>query len=125
LPILPKVLSVAAHAVVASDLHSARQPPHHSAALVVRKVVPGKGVQQTKDLRKAFLRVFFVELAQSVLAANDLGDALDEVGNGCDKIDHAGRNRASRHRRVFGFLRVLHEDDAACLLHGANAECAI
>ena len=48
----------------------------------------------------------------------DLPDRQDEVGE-------AGRNGAARHRAVFGLFRVLHQNDAAGLLHCLDADRAV
>jgi hypothetical protein len=60
-----------------------------------------------------------------VSAADNLGNALDKSRNGSDEVDYTGGNRALRHRRVFGFIGVLYENNATCLLHGTNAERSV
>src|SRR5262245_181368 len=50
---------------------------------------------------------------------------MTELFCGQDKVDDAGCNGAAGHGGVFGLLWVLHQNDAAGLLHRANADGAV
>jgi hypothetical protein len=57
--------------------------------------------------------------------AHQLDEARGELAHRQHEIRHSGRDRAARHRRIFGLDRVLHENDAARLLDRPHPDRAV
>jgi hypothetical protein len=57
--------------------------------------------------------------------AHQFGQALRYFAYRQDEVSNSGCNRAARHRREFGFVGILHQDDAAGFLDGPHADRAV
>src|SRR5499427_8204416 len=54
------------------------------------------------------------------LDANELDESRGQIAYWKDEVRNTGPNRAARHGRVFGLLRVLYQDNATCFLDGTH-----
>src|SRR5215471_8417735 len=80
----------------------------------------------SQDAPQQFLvNLGFFDGRGALLDANEFNKSGDEIAHRKDKIGNTRRNRAAWHGRVFGFLWVLYQDDAARLLDGACPNRAI
>jgi hypothetical protein len=106
-------------------LGAARDPSQHRRFLVLREVVTGAG----SDVGENTTHVFFIRAAQlpegKFPVPHELDNARGYFAEGQDEVGQPRGDRAARHRSVFGLVRVLHEDDAACFLDGLEADCAV
>ena len=107
-------------------LSAARDPSQHRRFLVLREVVTGAAA----DVGENAAHVFFIRVAQLLerdmfLVPRKLDNARGYFAEGQDEVGEPRGDRAARHRSVFGLVRVLHEDDAACFLDGLEAARAI
>ena len=107
-------------------LGAARDPSQHRRFLVLREVVTGAGA----DVGENAAHVFFIRVAQLLdrdmfLVARKLDNARGYFAEGEDEVGEPRGDRAARHRSVFGLVRVLHEDDAACFLDRLEADRAV
>ena len=62
---------------------------------------------------------------RTLLDAKQVGKTLREIARRQHEVRHSGRDDAARHGGPFGLVWVLHQNDAACLLDGANADRAV
>ena len=107
-------------------LGAARDPSQHRRFLVLREVVTGAGA----DVGENAAHVFFIRVAQlpdrdMFLVPRKLDNARGYFAEGQDEVGEPRGDRAARHRSVFGLVRVLHEDDAACFLDRLEADRAV
>ena len=107
-------------------LSAARDPSQHRRFLVLREVVTGAGA----DVGDNAAHIFFIRVAQLperdvFLVARKLYNLRGYFAEGQDEVGEPGGDRAARHRSVFGLVRVLHEDDAACFLDSLETDCAV
>ena len=107
-------------------LGAARDPSQHRRFLVLREVVTGAAA----DVGENAAHVFFIRVAQlperdMFLVPRKLDNARGYFAEGQDEVGEPRGDRAARHRSVFGLVRVLHEDDAACFLDRLEADRAI
>ena len=107
-------------------LHAARDPPQHRRAFVFGKVVPGAHAQMRKNVAQQVL----VEIADfdnrwNRFALNEFKQLFRQIAHRHDEIGHTGGDGAARHRVIFGFVGILHQDDAAGLLNRARSESAV
>ena len=126
LDVVAKIGEIVFEAFTAVDLHAAHQAAHDRRPLVAGEVVLGASAQIRKDAADDVLRAFLVLLkVEALLAVDELGELAREVGHRHDDVGAARGDRAARHGAVFGLVGVLYENDAARLLHGANADRAV
>ena len=106
-------------------LGAARDPSQYRRFLVLREVVTGAG----SDVGENTTHVFFIRAAQlpegKFLVAHELDNTRGYLAEGKDEVGQPRGDGAARHRRVFGLIRVLYENDAACFLDGLEADCAV
>ena len=109
----------------ARQLGTARDPSQHCRFLVLREVVTGTGA----DVGENTAYAFFVRVAQlpqgKFLVAHELDKTRGYLAEPQHEVGEPRGDRAARHRAIFGLVRVLHEDDAACFLDGLEADRAV
>ena len=81
------------------------------------------------QMREDALHRLVVGLVVRLKATGPVADQFWQPGGDLahrqDEIGDARRDRAARHRAVFGLFRVLHQDDPARLLHRLDADRAV
>src|SRR5262249_11760344 len=110
----------------ARDLHAARDPAHYGGAFVLREIVSGAHAQVREyTAEQLFVEKLLVRLGQELLLADEIGKPGGELAHRKHKIRDTTRDGAARHRGVLRLGRLLHQDDATRLLHGARAYSAV
>src|SRR5262249_43765039 len=94
--------------------------------LVFGEVMAGARPQMSKQASKDVLvgRSQVLD-AQMLLADEQRFKLRSDFANGQNKISDTGGDGAARHRRVFSFTGVLHQDQSAGFLDGLHAHGAI
>ncbi len=113
---------ISVQAFLPSHLHSPRDAAKDCRPFVAREVVTRPAAQQIDDLAQVRFGFLLVEAANRLLAVNHVPDLTREARDRRDEIHDSGPDRSLRHRRIFGLVRVLHEDDAAGRLDRPHAE---
>src|SRR5262249_32652503 len=108
------------------DLHAAGDPAQDGRALVLRKIVPGAYAQMRENAaHQLFVELAIVRDRNAVAVLHQFDQACHKLAHRQDEIRYSGRDRAARHRGVFGLVRILHQDDAAGFLDGPHADGTI
>jgi hypothetical protein len=117
-----------------AELHAPRQAPQDRGALVAREVVPRARAHHVEDALEGGLAVLvdrctgpgrMDERRELVLVARELRQACGELSHRQHDVRDLGRDHGAGHGLVQRLARVLHQDEAAGVLHGARAEHAV
>jgi hypothetical protein len=124
--ILPQIEEIALEILLARDLHAPQQPAHHRRALVMGEIMPGAHPQMCEYAAHI---VFLVGAAagnrSQALGPGQLDKSLGQLAERQHEIHHIGFDGGIGHGGMFGFRRVLHQDDAAGFLHRLDADGAV
>jgi len=106
---VPDDLRVGREAGDPADLHPAEYPALDRGPFVAGEVVASAAPQEGHDAPEVVGGNVGIERSHRLLAAADLGDALDQLRYRRDEADDAGGDRILRHHRELGLGRVLGE----------------